>query len=112
MIISLYSTESRVEVVESVENNRNKGKKESQLSSKLIKSWFKNKPNKTTSFEKEGNRNKQKMKFMKVIFLFTFVIVAINASIPIKKSATDKNEVEENDQDMYDEIADKVIESK
>ena len=52
------------------------------------------------------------MKFMKIIFLFTLVILATNASIPIKKSATDENEVEENDQDMYDEIADKVIESK
>ena len=52
------------------------------------------------------------MKFMKVIFLFTLVIVAINGSIPTKRSPTDENEVEENDQDMYDEIADKVIESK
>ena len=50
------------------------------------------------------------MKFMKVIFLFTLVIVAINGLTPAEKK--DKNPNEVKDEEMYDEITDKVIESK
>ena len=61
-----------------------------------------------TLHEREVKRSK--MKFMKVIFLFTLVIVAINGLTPAEKK--DKNPNEVKDEEMYDEITDKVIESK
>lgn len=45
---------------------------------------------------------------MKIIFLFNLVIVAINGWTSKKNEY--ENEIK--NQDMYDEIADKVIESK
>ena len=65
---------------------------------------------KQTATLHETEVKRSKMKFMKVIFLFTLVIVAINGLTPAEKK--DKNPNEVKDEEMYDEITDKVIESK
>ena len=85
MIISLYSTESRVEVVLTVEIMDTK-KKDVTFVFKTYKKQIQNKPNNnTTSFEKEGKQKQTKDEVYESDFSFHFGDCGYQCFNPNKK---------------------------